>query len=57
MEDKIDKAIETLVGKINQPIQPEQAVKYTQAALNLAHVRKLSTEGNKPSKAKGAGAT
>jgi hypothetical protein len=39
MEEKIDKAIEILAGKIVQPILPDDALKYTQAALNLAQVK------------------
>lgn len=39
MEEELDRAIKILAGKINQAIQPDHALKYTQAALNLAHVR------------------
>lgn len=41
MEEKIDKAILILAEKIVQPVRPEDALKYTQAALNLAHVKQL----------------
>ena len=43
MNEKIDAAIEVLTGKIVTSIQPDQALKYTQAALNLAHVKGLLT--------------
>ena len=39
MEEKLDKAIEILAGKIVQPILADDALKYTQAALNLAQVK------------------
>ncbi len=42
MEEKIkeiDRAIMVLVDKITGPVTPDEALKYTQAALNLAHVR------------------
>ena len=41
MEEKIDNAILVLCDKINPATQPDQALKFTQAALNLAHVRQL----------------
>jgi len=52
MDEELDRAIKILSGKICQAIQPDHALKYTQAALNLAHVKLqlLSV-----SKTKGAG--
>ena len=50
MDEEIDRAIKILAGKVNQAIQPDHALKYTQAALNLAHVKTLLS-----SKTKGAG--
>lgn len=41
MDEKIDRAIEVLTGRIVQSVQPDQALKLTQAALNLAHVKQL----------------
>lgn len=58
MEEKIERAIEVLTGKIVQSIQPDQALKYTQAALNLAHVKTiLAGEAKDRSRTKGAGAS
>jgi hypothetical protein len=37
MEAKITLAIETLVGLIKSTTSQDEALKYTQAALNLAH--------------------
>ena len=37
MEDKIKETILELVSKAKSQPQPEQALKFTQAALNLAH--------------------
>ena len=53
MEDELDRAIKILAGKINQAIQPDHALKYTQAALNLAHVKAQLESLTK--KAKGTG--
>jgi len=56
MEEKIDRAIEILAGKIVQSVKPDEAMKYTQAALNLAHVRDILTaEAKDRSRTKGAG--
>ena len=53
MSEEIDRAIKILTGKIVQPVPADQALKFTQAALNLAHV-KLIYEG-KNRLTKGAG--
>lgn len=58
MNQKIDKAIETMVGKIRQPTQPDEALKYSQAALNLTHVKNnlfMLEAGSERTKTKGAG--
>ena len=41
MNDAIDKAIETLTKKIEGPMDSGDALKFTQAALNLAHVKSV----------------
>ena len=56
MDEKIEQAILILAGKIVQSVQPDHALKYTQAALNLAHVKGvLTAEGKDRSRTKGAG--
>lgn len=43
VEKKLVEVIETLAGKINQDVKADDALKFTQAALNAAHaVRTLS---------------
>lgn len=44
MEENINKAIEVLAKKITDDVKSDDALKYTQAALNLAHV--LSVKDN-----------
>lgn len=39
---KINGAINVLVGKVHQSIKPEDALRFTQAALNLAHLKNLT---------------
>ena len=39
MNDKIDEAIEALAERIDDKIDATDAMKFTQSALNLAHVR------------------
>jgi len=39
MYDEIDKAIKLLAQKITGDIKSDDALKYTQAALNLAHAK------------------
>ena len=36
-EAKLVKAVETLASKITDDVKPDDALKYTQAALNAAH--------------------
>ena len=38
MKTEIEKAIKLLSEKINQSVKSEDALRFTQAALNLAHV-------------------
>ncbi len=37
MRSKLEKAIEQLADKINKEVKADEALKYTQAALNAAH--------------------
>ena len=46
-KDKLVKAIETLAGKISDSIKPDEALKYTQAALNAAHAIQV-IKGSQP---------
>lgn len=39
MDEKIDKAIENLLAMVRANVKPDEALKFTQAALNLAHVK------------------
>lgn len=39
MDDKIDRAIENAVLMIRPNTKPEDALKFSQTALNLAHVK------------------
>ena len=38
MKNEIEKAIKLLSGKISEQVKSEDALRFTQAALNLAHV-------------------
>ncbi len=52
MDDKIDAAIEKVLGLIRVNMTPDEAMKTTQAALNLAHAKQLISPKpgkNKPS--------
>lgn len=56
MDEKIDRAIEVLASKIVVSVQPDQALKFSQSALNLAHVKSvLNAMEPKAGKSKGAG--
>jgi len=44
MKSETEKAIIVLAKKVTEDIKPDEALKYTQAALNLAHV--LATLAN-----------
>lgn len=54
MDEKIDTAIEKVLGMVRTNMQPDEAQKITQSALNLAHTKQI-LEG-KSLKSKGAGA-
>jgi len=43
MDNDIERAIGILTGRIVQPVDPADALKLTQATLNLAHVKGLLT--------------
>jgi len=51
MNEKIDKAMEIVLGLVRTNSLPADAMNITQAALNLAHT-KLCLQGDKPTKAK-----
>lgn len=44
MDEELERAIWILSQKITASVQPDFALKYTQAALNLAHVKTLLVE-------------
>ena len=50
MIETIDKAIKDLAKKIDGDIKADEALKYTQAALNLAHVKVNIAAYNRESK-------
>ena len=41
MEENLNKAIENILGKIVVTIKHEEALKFSQAVLNLAHAKQL----------------
>lgn len=41
MDEKIDQAIEKVLGLIRTNMNPDEAMKTTQAALNLAHAKQI----------------
>ncbi len=41
MNELINRAIENLASKIDKEVSPEAALKFTQSALNLAHVKQV----------------
>lgn len=43
MEESINSAIELLAGKISTQIDSQDALRFTQAALNLAHVLQVKS--------------
>lgn len=55
MNEKLEQAIAILAGKIVQPIQPDDALKFTQAILNLAHVKGILTAEAKDRTKRGVG--
>ena len=54
MEEKIDKAIETVLSQVRTNLDPDKALKQTQAVLNLMHAKAqwlattLQPEGRRP---------
>ena len=42
--EKIEKAIECLAGEITSEVKSEDALRFTQAALNLAHVLQVNSQ-------------
>lgn len=57
MFEELERAIKILSAKITAGVQPDPALKFTQAALNLAHVQHLIDDGVKPRRTKGASAS
>lgn len=55
MEDKIDKAIEILAGKIHQAIGPLDAMQLGQAAASFANAKATLIGNGKERKTKGGG--
>lgn len=53
MEEKIDKAIETVLGQVRPNLKPDEALKQTQAVLNLMHAKAQweATAPKRPAKA------
>lgn len=50
MNAKIEKAIETLAERITSNTSPDEALKLTQAALNLAHTKATNNAANREQK-------
>jgi hypothetical protein len=50
MNSSIESAIKLLAEKINGDIKSEDALRYTQAALNLAHVAQVQVQTAKSAK-------
>jgi len=47
MKIEIEKAIKLLAEKITKDIKADEALKFTQAALNLAHTEQVHVQYNK----------
>lgn len=47
MKTEIDKAIQVLAAKITENVESSDALKFTQAALNLAHVNAVNINNHK----------
>ena len=47
MDEKLETAIENLVSLVRTNIKADEALKYTQAALNLAHAKQLLDSGKR----------
>ena len=50
MNDKIKNAIDILTDAINKEMKADEALKYTQAALNLAHTAQVIVQTENSSK-------
>lgn len=48
MNEKINQAITVLAERINATSTPDEALKFTQAALNLAHVLQVKKQTEAP---------
>jgi|GEM_PF-2591819 len=50
MEEKIDKAIATVLDQVRTNLDPDKALKQTQAVLNLMHAKSVwsGANGNQP---------
>jgi len=44
LEEKLDKATETLIDQIRPSLKPPEQLQQTQALLNIAHAKQLLTE-------------
>ena len=56
MDEEIERAISVLMAQIRPVIKPDEAMKVTQAALNLAHVQSLLLGATKERKPRGPSA-
>lgn len=56
MDEKIDTALNNVLAMIRANIKADEALKFAQAALNLANVKQINS-GAKPFKTRGADAT
>ena len=48
MDEKIDKALEVALSQIRTNLKPDEALKQTQAVLNLMHAKSLQLQQGKP---------
>ena len=56
MDEALDKAIEIVTKRITPAMQADEALKFSQAALNLAHVKDVLNMARNRGKTKGASA-
>ncbi len=56
LEEKIDKALDTLLDQVRTNLKPPEALQQTQALLNMAHAKHILLNEGKPPKKQGAGA-
>ena len=47
MDEKLEKAIDNLLAQIRTNIKADEVLKYTQAALNLAHAKQILDAGKR----------